>query len=519
MIDNGMIYFARKGNEDGLSDKIYLNPAMANRHGFICGATGTGKTITLKVLAESFSNLGVPVFVSDVKGDVAGLSKPGEDNEKMQERIARFEIGDTFAYTGFPCTIYDVFAEKGIPLRTTVSEMGPQLLSRVLDLSDTQASVLTVVFKIADDREMLLYDTKDLKAMLQYVSENSDEFEMDYGHIAKQSLSTIVRAIVALEAEGGDQFFGEPAINIADFFSIDMNGRGMINILDAESLINRPKLYSAFMLYLLSELFEVMPEVGDLEKPKMVFFFDEAHLLFDSASKALLEKIEQVVKLIRSKGVAVFFVTQNPADIPNGVMAQLGNKIEHALRAYTPADQKALKAAADAFRENPDFDTVELLQNLGTGEAIVSLLDAKGIPTVSEHAYILPPQSLMSSISDAERETLVKGSILYTKYGTMIDPESAYEFLTRQKMQAEEEAAAAAAKAAEEKAVKTAKPDKKKTELDRATQSVLRSTSGTIGREVGKAIGGALLGKQGKTIGGNIGASIGRNIMGTITKK
>lgn len=519
MIDNGMIYFARKGNEDGLSDKIYLNPAMANRHGFICGATGTGKTITLKVLAESFSNMGVPVFVSDVKGDVAGLSKPGEDNEKMQERIARFEIGDTFAYTGFPCTIYDVFAEKGIPLRTTVSEMGPQLLSRVLDLSDTQASVLTVVFKIADDREMLLYDTKDLKAMLQYVSENSDEFEMDYGHIAKQSLSTIVRAIVALEAEGGDQFFGEPAINIADFFSIDMNGRGMINILDAESLINRPKLYSAFMLYLLSELFEVMPEVGDLEKPKMVFFFDEAHLLFDSASKALLEKIEQVVKLIRSKGVAVFFVTQNPADIPNGVMAQLGNKIEHALRAYTPADQKALKAAADAFRENPDFDTVELLQNLGTGEAIVSLLDAKGIPTVSEHAYILPPQSLMSSISDAERETLVKGSILYTKYGTMIDPESAYEFLTRQKMQAEEEAAAASAKAAEEKAVKTAKPDKKKTELDRATQSVLRSTSGTIGREVGKAIGGALLGKQGKTIGGNIGASIGRNIMGTITKK
>ncbi len=527
MIDNGKIYFARKGDANGLSDRIYMNPAMANRHGFICGATGTGKTVTLKVLAESFSSMGTPVFVSDVKGDVAGLSKPGLDSEKMQERLARFEIGDSFTYAGFPCTIYDVYGEKGIPLRTTVSEMGPQLMSRVLDLNDTQTALLTVVFKIADDNDMLILDTKDLKATLQYVAENAADFEMEYGHIAKQSVSTIVRSIVALESEGADRFFGEPAINIADFFTMDMYSRGMINILDAESLINKPKLYSAFMLYLLSELFEILPEVGDLEKPKMVFFFDEAHLLFDSASKALLEKIEQVVKLIRSKGVAIFFVTQNPADIPNGVMAQLGNKIEHALRAYTPADQKALKAAADAFRENPDFDTVELLQNLGTGEAIVSLLDDKGIPSISEHAYILPPQSLMAAISDTERDSLVKGSILYTKYGTMVDSDSAFEFLQRQRAQAEAEAEQleqeqtrlAEAARTDAHGIKVATPDRKKTELSKATQSVLRTTSGTIGREVGKAVGGAILGKKGKTIGGNIGASIGRNLLGTITKR
>ncbi|MCF0141325.1 MAG: DUF853 family protein, partial [Mogibacterium sp.] len=449
---------------------------------------------------------------------VAGLSQPGEDNEKMQERLARFEIKDSFSYKGYPVTIYDVFGAKGIPLRTTVSEMGPQLFARVLDLNDVQTSLLTVAFKIADDNGLLLFDTKDVKALLNYVADNASDFEMDYGHIAKASVSTIIRSIVALESEGADQFFGEPAINISDFFSVNMNGQGMINILDAESLINKPKLYSSFMLYLLSELFEVLPEVGDLDKPKMVFFFDEAHLLFSSASKALLEKIEQVVKLIRSKGVAVFFVTQNPADIPDAVMAQLGNKIEHALRAYTPADQKALKAAADAFRENPDFDTVELLQNLGTGEAIVSLLDEKGIPTVSEHAYILPPESLMAAISDAQRDSLVKGSILYSKYANMVDSDSAYEFLERNKAQAQ-----AQAEAEEEvetiSGVKVAKKKERETELSKATKSVMKTTSGTIGREIGKTVGGALLGKTGKTIGGNIGASLGRNLMGTLIKK
>lgn len=525
MIDNGMIYFARKGDGENLQDKIYLNPGMANRHGFICGATGTGKTVTLKVLAESFSSIGVPVFVSDVKGDVAGLSKPGEDNEKMQQRLQRFEIADQFQYRGYPVQIFDVFAQNGIPLRTTVSEMGPQLLSSVLELNETQTALMSVVFKIADDKGMLLYDTKDIKAMLQYVAENASEFELDYGRIASVTVTTIIRQIVALEAEGGDKFFGEPAININDFFASNCDGLGMINILAAESLINSPKLYSTFMLYLLSELFEVLPEVGDLEKPKMVFFFDEAHLMFNNASKALLDKIEQVVKLIRSKGVSVFFVTQNPADIPDGVMAQLGNKIEHALRAYTPADQKALKAAAAAFRENPEFDTVELLQNLGTGEAIVSLLDEKGIPTISEHAYILPPQSLMASISETDRRAIVTSSMLYQKYGTMCDSDSAYEFMERSRKQADADrelamAADAEAKLAEKEAKAAEKEaEKREREKARATERVIKTTSGQIGREIGRTVGEAVLGKKGRTLGGQIGAEIGRNIMGTILKK
>ena len=389
MNDNGMVYFAKKGAEEKPEEKIYLNPAMANRHGFICGATGTGKSVTLKVLAESFSAMGVPTFFSDVKGDMAGIAVPGEDSEGMQKRLDRFDIRDQFQYRGYPVTIYDIYGEKGIPLRTTVTEMGPQLMAQILDLNETQTDLLTVAYKIADDQNLLLIDTKDLKSMLSYVSDNAAEFKDDYGHIAPTSMATIIRAIVALEAEGADKFFGEPAINITDFISSGIDGRGMVNILDSETLINKPKLYSAFMLYLLSELFEVLPEVGDMDKPKMVFFFDEAHLLFNNASKPLLEKIEQVVKLIRSKGVGIFFVTQSPGDIPSGIMSQLGNKIEHALHAYTPAEQKVLKAAADSFRENPDFKTIDVLQNLGTGEAIVSTLDEKGAPQMAEYAYIL----------------------------------------------------------------------------------------------------------------------------------
>ena len=331
MNDNGMIYFAKKGPEEKPDEKIYLNPAMANRHGFIGGATGTGKSVTLKVLAESFSQLGVPSFFSDVKGDMAGIAVPGQDSEGMQRRLDRFDIRDQFQYRGFPVTIYDIYGEKGIPLRTTVTEMGPQLMSQILDLNDTQSDLLTVAYKIADDQNMLLVDTKDLKAMLTYVSEHAAEFETEYGHMSKTSLATIIRSIVALEAEGADQFFGEPAINITDFFTLGPDGRGMVNILDSEALISKPKLYSAFMLYLLSELFEILPEVGDIEKPKMVFFFDEAHCLFNNASRPLLEKIEQVVKLIRSKGIGLFFITQSPGDIPASVMAQLGNKIEHGL--------------------------------------------------------------------------------------------------------------------------------------------------------------------------------------------
>ena len=580
MIDNGMIYFAKSGtSSDDLKEKICLNPKMANRHGFVCGATGTGKTVTLKVLAESFSALGVPVFVSDVKGDVSGLLNAGTDSESMQKRIRRFDIADSFRYEGSPCTFYDIYGEKGIRLRTSVSEIGPILMSRILDLNETQSDLLSVVYKIADDHGLLLVDTKDLKATLNFAYENSAELEMEYGHIAKASVSAIVRSIVALESEGADQFFGEPAIDIKDFFTVTPEGKGMINVLDSESLINQPRLYSAFMLFLLSELFEVLPEVGDPEKPKMVFFFDEAHLLFNNASQTLLEKVNQVVKLIRSKGVGIYFVTQSPSDIPNSVMSQLSNKIEHALRAYTPAELRALKAAADTFRVNPEFDTVTLLQELGTGEAIVSLLDEKGIPQVAQHAFILPPMCSMDPISEEERTASITGSSLYTKYGQTVDPDSAYEFLQRQKKmqeqeledmkseaaekkaqeeaekeaqkakekeekeaqkaaekaekeaqkaaeKAEKEAQKAAEKAekealkAQEKAAKEAEKaaKKKQNAVSQAAKSVSSTVTGTVGREVGKAIGGSIGGSFGKTLGGNIGSSLGRNIIGTLFK-
>jgi len=529
MIDNGKIFFAKKGPEERPDEKIYLNPSMANRHGFIGGATGTGKSVTLKVLAESFSQLGVPTFFSDVKGDMAGIAVPGQDSEGMQKRLDRFDIREQFEYRGFPVTIYDIYGEKGIPLRTTVTEMGPQLMAQVLDLNDTQTDLLAVSYKIADDQNLLLVDTKDLKALLTYISENAGQFEMEYGHITKASMATIIRSIVALEAEGADRFFGEPAINITDFFTVGGDGRGMVSILDAEALISRPKLYSAFMLYLLSELFEVLPEVGDLEKPKMVFFFDEAHLLFNNATKALLEKIEQVVKLIRSKGIGLFFITQSPGDIPAAVMAQLGNKIEHGLHAYTPAEQKVVKAAADSFRENPEFNTEDVLKNLGTGEAVVSTLDENGAPSIAEYAYILPPESSMGAIPDETRDRLVKESLLYTKYGTMVDPDSAYEVIGRMKAQVEEAKTQAEAQAAQqaeaEKAEKAARKEaekaekKKQNEVNKIKTNVAKTTGGSVGREVGKVVGEAVFGKKGRTIFGNIGSTIGRNIMGTLAKR
>ena len=413
-------------------EKISLLPKMANRHGLVAGATGTGKTVTLKVLAESFSEMGVPVFMADVKGDIAGISVPGTDSEKMQERIARFGLVDAgFTYKGYPVTLWDIYGEKGVTLRTTISEIGPLLLARLMELNDLQSDILSIVFKIADDNNLLLIDTKDLKAMLNYVADHNSEFEAQYGKMSPQSISAIVRALVSLEVAGGDKFFGEPAVNIMDFFTFGDAGKGMINILDSSSLINNTKLYSTFLLYLLSELFERLPEVGDMDKPKMVFFFDEAHLLFKDAPKALLEKIEQVVKLIRSKGVGVYFCTQNPRDIPDGVLAQLGNKIEHGLRAYTPSDQKSVKAAAESFRENPAFDTYETILALGTGEAVVSFLGEDGIPQVAEKTYILPIQSSFDSISDGQRDTLIKSSICYSKYAEAVDPDSAYEFLER----------------------------------------------------------------------------------------
>lgn len=567
MTDNGLIYFARKGDGKTLGDRICMRPDKANRHGFICGATGTGKSVTLKVLAESFSQMGVPVFMSDVKGDMAGIAMPGDDSESMQNRLERFEIKGEFEFRGFPVSVFDIYAQKGTPLRTTVSEMGPLLFSQVLDLNDTQTELMQVIFKIADDLGLILTDTKDMKATLQYCADHSGEFKMDYGLIPQQTASAIIRAIVALESEGADRFFGEPAIDIRDFFLIAPDGRGIINILDAEALINKPRLYSAFMLYLLSELFEVLPEVGDPEKPKMVFFFDEAHLLFKNASKVLLEKIEQVVKLIRSKGVSIFFVTQSPGDIPGAVMSQLGNKIEHGLHAYTPAEQKALNAAAEAFRENPEFDTKELMQNLGTGEAVVSMLDEKGAPSVAEYAFVLPPESRMGAITDEERKTAVDNSPLNSKYLEMIDNVSAYEVITGKASGAGAAASGAvtapdgqvygntsgipdtapeAQAAADEgitvdieTAASAAEPSKPKA-LEKAereeggsvigeladnylgksgTRQVIRSTGSTIGREIGKTLGEAVLGKKGRTIGGNIGSAIGRNLLGTLTSK
>ncbi|MDD7078516.1 MAG: DUF853 family protein, partial [Lachnospiraceae bacterium] len=372
-LDN-KILIGRSGEEN-----VFIYPKMANRHGLIAGATGTGKTVTLKVLAESFSDCGVPVFLADAKGDLAGICQPGTMNEKIQNRLDGLQLTD-FDFHGYPVSFWDIYGEKGMPLRTTISEMGPLLLSQIMDLNETQSDILTVVFKIADDQNLLLIDTKDLRSMLQYVGENAKDFSMEYGNISKQSLAAIIRSVVALEAEGGDLFFGEPALDIRDWLCTDCNGKGTISILDCQRLIQSPVMYATFMLWMISELFETLPEIGDCEKPKMVFFFDEAHMLFDHAPKALLSKVEQVVKLIRSKGVGIYFITQNPKDIPDGVLAQLGNKVQHALRAYTPAEQKAAKAAAQSFRENPDFDTYEVLTQLGIGEALISVLDEEGIP-------------------------------------------------------------------------------------------------------------------------------------------
>ncbi|MBR4782045.1 MAG: DUF853 family protein [Lachnospiraceae bacterium] len=443
MFYDGKILIGRSGEED-----IYIYPKMANRHGLIAGATGTGKTVTLKVMAESFSDIGVPVFLADVKGDLSGMCSAGVESGSAMERVQKmglFERG--FNFKGFPSNYWDVYAEKGMPLRTTVSEMGPLLLARILDLNDTQTDILTVIFKIADDEGLLLIDTKDLRSMLQFVSEHSKDYSRQYGNMSPNSIAAIMRAVIALETEGGEGFVGEPALNIRDWLATDYNGKGMIQILDCQKLILHPKMYSTFLLWLMSELYETLPEVGDLDRPRMVFFFDEAHMLFNSASKALLEKIEQVVKLIRSKGVGIYFITQNPKDIPDGVLAQLGNKVQHALRAYTPADQKGLKAAASSFRENPEFDTYTTLQELGTGEALVSVLDEKGIPTIAKRAKILPPQSYMGMIDDGERDRQINSCMLFMKYSDTYDRDSAYEFFQRMNIEQQEAAEAAYAEA------------------------------------------------------------------------
>jgi DNA helicase HerA-like ATPase len=512
---SGTIFLGKSGDK-----KICIYPKMANRHGMICGATGTGKTITLKVLAESFSDMGVPVFLADVKGDLAGFCKPGADSEDMQARIERFGLKEEgFKYDSYPTNFWDVYADKGMPLRTTISEMGPLLLARILELNDTQTNVLAMIFKIADDNNMLLIDTKDLKAMLNYVADHAKEYAADYGSIARQSVNAIIRSLVNLESQGGEYFFGEPALDINDWLRRDSD-KGPIQVLDCQKLINHPIMYATFLLWMMSELFESLPEVGDLDKPRMVFFFDEAHLLFDNAPKALMTRIEQVVKLIRSKGVGIFFVTQNPADIPDPILAQLGNKIEHALHAYTPAEQKKAKAAAQSFVVNPEFDTYETLLSLGTGEALVSVLDEKGVPTMVENTKILPPCSLMGSIDDSSRDSVIRGSGLFSRYSDYFDRDSAYEFLQRNRTLVEGEAPADQVPA--EATGQGAKPKPDKNSLSyktaKAAQSVAKTGAGTVGREVGKTVGGAIGGKFGKTLGGNIGSSIGRNFLGVFFK-
>ena len=410
--------------------EVYLLSKLANRHGLIAGATGTGNTVTLKTLAEAFSDMGVPVFLADMKGDVSGLAKVGEPNAKVTERMEKYKLADKgFVFKSYPVEFWDLYGEKGLPIRVTISEMGPQLLSKILNLSEAQEGVLNIVFRVADDENLLLIDLKDLKSMINHVSDNAELYESQYGAVAKKSATTLLRSILTLEDQGGDLFFGEPALELSDFMQCNDEGKGMINVLDSVKLSTAPELYSTFLLWMISELYETMPEVGDLDKPKFVFFFDEAHLLFDDMSPAFQKKVEQIIRLIRSKGIGVYFITQSPSDIPDTVLSQLGNRVQHALHAYTPKEQKAVKTAAETFRPNPEFDTTEVISTLGTGEALVSVLEEKGAPSIVQQVDILPPQSYIGAIEDNYRAELMSISSLRGKYRDAVDRESAYEML------------------------------------------------------------------------------------------
>ena len=412
------------------AQEVYLLPKLANRHGLIAGATGTGKTITLKTLAESFSDMGVPVFLADMKGDISGLAKIGSETDKIRTNVEKYSLASKgFKYQAYPVEFWDLFGAKGLPVRVTLSEMGPVLLSKILNLTEAQSSVLNIVFRVADDESLLIIDLKDLKAMINHVVENKDKYEGQYGAIATKSANTILRSLITLEDQGGNDFFGEPALDLGDFMKLDDNGKGIINVLDAQKLSLSPELYSTFLLWMLSNLYETLPEVGDMDKPKFVFFFDEAHLLFDDMSAEFGKKIEQIVRLIRSKGVGLYFISQSPADIPDDILAQLGNRVQHALHAYTPKDQKAVKVAAETFRPNPDFDTAEVISNLGIGQALVSVLDEGGVPGIVQHVDIVPPQSYIGAIDDSMRSELINLSELKEKYGEAVDPISAYEML------------------------------------------------------------------------------------------
>ncbi len=472
--------FVAKGDKE-----LHLLPKMANRHGLITGATGTGKTITLQGLAESFSALGIPVFLSDIKGDLSGLCEPGGNNPKIAERVKQLELTN-FEHQSYPVEFWDIFGEQGFPVRTTVSEMGPLLLARIMNLNDVQSGVLNLIFRVADDQGMLLLDLKDLKAMLAYIAENAAQYTVQYGTVSKQSVGAIQRAILVMEDQGGDQYFGEPALDIRDFMKTDSRGFGLINILACDKLMQSPVLYATFLLWLLSELFEELPEAGDLDQPKMVFFFDEAHLLFTDAPKALLTQIEQVVRLIRSKGVGVYFITQNPVDIPDSVLGQLGNRVQHALRGYTPKDQKAINAAAQTFRQNPKINIETAITELGVGEALVSFLDEKGRPTVVERAFILPPRSLVGPASSERRREAMRDSRISGRYEALIDRDSAYEILQRKVMQEQESRQAESAPPPPER-----RPGR---EPDSIMTTMAKTAVNTFGRQIARDLVRGLLG-------------------------
>lgn len=487
-MDNGILIGGSKAGQ------IFLNPRYANRHGLIAGATGTGKTVTLQCLAEGFSDLGVPVFLADIKGDISGMSQSGKPHPKVDERVEKIGI-ENYRQRGYPVAFWDVFGKQGTPVRTTITEMGPQLLSRLLDLNETQESIITLVFEFADNEAMLLVDIADLRTSLEYLGTHGKELGIGYS-VSKASVNAILRRLLMLEREGGDQFFGEPALRLEDLMQTSRDGLGMINILAADILIRSPRVYSTFLLWLISELFENLPELGDPDQPVMVFFFDEAHLLFKDAPKALLEKIEQVVRLIRSKGVGIYFISQSPGDIPDSVLGQLGNRVQHALRAYTPKEQKVVRVAAQSFRENPELDTVTAITELGVGEALVSTLQDKGIPAPVERVLVRPPHSRMGPATAPERQKIQKNDFNMRRYGESVDPRSAHEVLQERIATAlkEKEEAELEARAAKEKAKSTRSSSSRQTTTEAFIKSMARSLGSAAGSDLGKKLFRGILG-------------------------
>lgn len=505
----------------GPNGPITICGKMANRHGLIAGATGTGKTVTLQVLAETFSQAGVPCFMADMKGDLSGISQTGAMSGFIEKRCAEFGI-ESPQFGACPVRFFDVYGEQGHPMRTTVSNMGPQLLSRLLGLNETQEGILNIVFRIADDRGLLLLDMKDLRSMLNYVAENAKKYTAVYGNITAQSVGAIQRALLTLENQGADKFFAEPSFDIYDLLQCEQ-GKGVMNVLAADKLMLNPKLYSTFLLWLLSELYAQLPEVGDMELPKLVFFFDEAHMLFEDTSKALVDKIEQVVRLIRSKGVGVYFVTQSPTDIPEDILGQLGNRVQHALRAFTPKDQKAVKTAAETFRANPSFNTADAIMELGTGEALVSFLDEKGAPSMVERAKILFPLSQIGAVTEGQREQIIKQSRLYGRYDKVVDRESAFEVLMEEAeaaVKAEQEAAEVAAQAQEKAAKEKGKQGKGilGSIFGAVVGAALTSVTSSIGTEVSKKVTGKKSRTTTKDIAGKAAGAAARTATRQLTR-